>query len=83
MDLPLAVYGINQNQKSAYEFIVGGGCAEGIGFVENHKEFIINKVNSRKAVTQILDNKSSKNQTQKIIDGNGSNRICEEITKLI
>jgi spore coat polysaccharide biosynthesis predicted glycosyltransferase SpsG len=83
MNLPLAVYGIYQNQKSAYEFIVNGGYAEGLGFVENYKVFKLNEDNLRMAIDKSSKNKSSQNQNKKTIDGNGSNRIYEEVIKMI
>jgi spore coat polysaccharide biosynthesis predicted glycosyltransferase SpsG len=83
MELPLAVYGIYQNQKSAYEFIVDGGYAEGLGFVENFNVFKLNEDNLRMAIDKSSKNKSSQNQNKKIIDGSGSNRIYEEVIKMI
>jgi spore coat polysaccharide biosynthesis predicted glycosyltransferase SpsG len=83
MDIPLAVYGIYQNQKSAYEFIVGGGYAEGLGFVENYNDFVLNKVNLRKAVDKISNSKVSQFQNRKLVDGNGPTRVYDEIIKLI
>ncbi len=83
MELPLAIYGIYQNQKSAYEFIVNGGYAEGLGFVENHEVFKLNEDNLRIAIDQSSKNKSSRNQNKKIIDGSGSIRIYEEVIKMI
>jgi spore coat polysaccharide biosynthesis predicted glycosyltransferase SpsG len=83
MELPLAVYGIYQNQKSAYEFIVNGGYAEGLGFVENYKVFELNEDNLIRAIDKSSKNKSSQNQNKKTIDGNGSNRIYEEVIKMI
>lgn len=83
MKLPLAVYGIYQNQKSAYDSIVNGGYAEGLGFVENYKEFKLNENKLRIAIDKISNIKFSHNQTNKTIDGNGPNRIYEEVMKMI
>jgi spore coat polysaccharide biosynthesis predicted glycosyltransferase SpsG len=83
MKLPIAVYGIYQNQKAVYEFIVNGGYAEGLGYFENYKVFKLNEDNLRIAVDKSSKNKSSQNQNKKTIDGNGSNRIYEEVIKMI
>jgi spore coat polysaccharide biosynthesis predicted glycosyltransferase SpsG len=83
MELPLAVYGIYQNQKSAYEFIVNGGYAEGLGFVENYKVFKLNEDNLKIAMDKSSKKKLSQKRNKKTIDGNGSNRIYEEVVKMI
>jgi spore coat polysaccharide biosynthesis predicted glycosyltransferase SpsG len=83
MELPLAVYGIYQNQRSAYEFITNGGYAKGLGFVENYRGFKLNEENLRKAMDEISNTKLSQSQTEKIIDGKGANRIYEEVLKII
>jgi spore coat polysaccharide biosynthesis predicted glycosyltransferase SpsG len=83
MGLPLAVYGIYQNQKSTYEFIINGGYAEGLGFVEDYKGFKLIEDNLRMAIDKSSKYKLSQNQSIKMIDGNGSNRIYEEVIKMI
>jgi lipopolysaccharide export LptBFGC system permease protein LptF len=83
MKLPLAVYGIYQNQKAAYEFIVNDGYAEGLGFFENYKVFKLNENNLRMAIDKSSKKKLNQNQNKKTIDGNGSNRIYEEVIKMI
>ena len=83
MEIPLAVYGIYQNQKAAYDFIVNSRYAEGLGFFENYKVFKLNEDNLRIAIDKSLKNKSSQNQNKKTIDGNGSSRIYEEVIKMI
>jgi spore coat polysaccharide biosynthesis predicted glycosyltransferase SpsG len=83
MGLPLAVYGIYQNQKSAYEFIVDGGYAVGLGYVDNYKDFKLNEDKLVMAIDNISKDKLSQNETKKIIDGNGPNRVYEEVKKLI
>ena len=83
MGLPLAVYGIYLNQKSTYDFTVSGGYAEGLGFVENYKEFKLNEDNLRVVIDKSSGYKSIQNQNKKTIDGNGSNRIYEEVIKII
>lgn len=83
MGLPLAVYGIYQNQKAAYEFIVNRGYAEGLGFVENYKEFKLNENELKIAIDKISNDRLGENQPKKIIDGNGPNRIYEEVIKMI
>ena len=83
MKIPLAVYGIYRNQKSAYEFIVSEGYAYGLGFVENYTEFVLNDVNFKNALDKISNKKESLYQTKKIIDGNGPIKIYDEVIKLI
>ena len=83
MELPLAVYGIYQNQKTVYDFIVNGGYAEGLGFVENYNAFKLNEDNLKIAMDKSSEKKFSQNRNKKIIDGNGSNRIYEEVIKMI
>lgn len=83
MKLPLAVYGIYQNQKAAYEFIVNSGYAEGLGFFENYKVFKLNEHNLRMAIDKSSKKKLNQNQNKKTIDGNGSTRIYEVVTKMI
>jgi spore coat polysaccharide biosynthesis predicted glycosyltransferase SpsG len=82
MELPLAVYGIYQNQKTVYDFIVNGGYAEGLGFVENYNAFKLNEDNLKIAMDKSSEKKFSQNRNKKIIDGNGSNRIYEEVVKM-
>lgn len=82
MELPLAVYGIYQNQKTVYDFIVNGGYAEGLGFVENYNAFTLNEDNLKIAMDKSSEKKFSQNRNKKTIDGNGSNRIYEEVVKM-
>ena len=83
MGIPLAVYGIYENQKSTYEYIVSEGYADGLGFVENYNYFVLNQVNLRKALYKISKEKLSQYKTNKIIDGNGPNKVYDEVIKLI
>ena len=83
LGLPLAVYGIYENQKSAYDFITDRGYAVGLGFAENYKGFKLNENKLRIAIDKISIDALSENQSKKIIDGNGPNRIYEEVIKMI
>jgi hypothetical protein len=62
---------------------VNGGYAEELGFVEKYKVFKLNKDNPRMAIDKSSRYKSIQNQNKKIIAGNGSNRVFEEVIKMI
>jgi spore coat polysaccharide biosynthesis predicted glycosyltransferase SpsG len=83
MEIPLAIYGIFQNQKLTYEFLVKSGYAEGLGFTENYKQFNLSEINLRKAIENLSNDELRKNRIQKIIDGNGPIRVYDEVIKMI
>jgi spore coat polysaccharide biosynthesis predicted glycosyltransferase SpsG len=83
MGITLAVYGIYENQKSAYDFIVNSHFAEGLGCVENYKELVLDVDNLDRAIKKAINKKLDPLYMQKTIDGNGPSRIYEKVMKLI
>jgi spore coat polysaccharide biosynthesis predicted glycosyltransferase SpsG len=84
MKVPLAVYGIYENQVSTYNYIVGQGLAHGLGMTKNYEDFELNEDIFAKALrgTPTLDYLGSP-QNRNVVDGNGPKRIFEEIVKMI
>jgi spore coat polysaccharide biosynthesis predicted glycosyltransferase SpsG len=84
MKVPLAVYGIYENQLSTYNYIISQGLAHGFGMTKNYEDFELNEDIFAKALsgTPAVDNLGLP-QNRNVVDGKGPRRIFEEIVKMI
>lgn len=83
MDIPLAIYGLYENQKNTYDFLSKKDYASGIGFTVNYKEFELDVQIFEQVLNRILRNESFMENHGKIVDGLGPARIYGEILKRI
>ncbi len=83
MDIPLAIYGLYENQKNTYDFLSRNKYASGIGFTLNYKEFELDIKIFEQVLNSILRDESFMENRGKIVDGLGPTRIYGEVLKRI
>ena len=76
--IPLAVYGILENQTSTYKFLTESKLATGLGLTSNQLNF---EIMERNLIDFIINNESNRNE--ELIDGLGSSRILRYVLNRI
>jgi len=79
MGIPLAIYGIYENQRNTYDFLSKNRYAEGLGFTNNFENLKIDQKILKNYIINVFEKESKIGNQENIVDGLGPTRIYNKI----